>query len=44
LVSHAGTELLAELAERAGLTAALSEALSGDAGASLGARPGQGAR
>jgi Transposase DDE domain group 1 len=29
LVSHAGIALLAELAERAGLTAALSEALSG---------------
>jgi len=29
LVSHAGTALLAELADRAGLTAGLSEALSG---------------
>jgi Transposase DDE domain group 1 len=29
LVSHAGTVLLAELADRAGLTAGLSEALSG---------------
>ena len=43
LVSHAGVALLVELADRVGLTAALSDALAADAGAPLGARSRAGA-
>ena len=37
LVSHAGVALLVELADRVGLTGALSEALAGTPGAPIGA-------
>ena len=39
-VSHAGSALVAGVADRVGLTGALSGAMATDAPASLGARPG----